>query len=96
MDEAGPLDQLTLTTMVNGERRQHDTTAHLIFSIPKLVAYISSFTALEPGDVVLTGTPPGAGARLKPPVFLQPGDVVEVSVSSAGTLVNHVEDEVPA
>jgi len=96
MDEAGALDELTITTLVNGERRQHDTTAHLIFSIPKLVAYISSFTALEPGDVILTGTPPGAGARLKPPVFLQPGDVVEVSVSSAGTLVNHVEDEVPA
>jgi len=96
LDELGPLDQLTVTTLVNGEPRQHDTTAHLIFSIPRLLAYISAFTALEPGDVILTGTPPGAGARRQPPVFLQPGDRIEVSVGPVGTLVNHVEDEAPA
>lgn len=93
LDDVGPLDQLTVTTEVNGERRQHDTTRHLLFSIPRLLAYLSSFTALEPGDVILTGTPPGAGARRQPPVFLQPGDVVNVSVGSVGTLVNRVEDE---
>lgn len=93
LDEAGPLDDLTVTTVVNGDRRQHGTTQNLIFSIPKLLAYISSFTALEAGDVILTGTPPGAGARRKPPVYLQPGDRVDVTVSSVGTLSNTVEDE---
>lgn len=58
--------------------------------------YVSSFTALEVGDVILTGTPPGAGARRKPPVFLQPGDEVRVTVSAVGTLVNVVQDETPA
>jgi 5-carboxymethyl-2-hydroxymuconate isomerase len=93
LDEVGPLDALTVTTTVNGERRQHDTTAHLIFSIPRLLAYVSSFTALESGDVILTGTPPGAGARRQPPVYLQPGDRVEVTVDGVGTLSNAVEDE---
>jgi len=96
LDEAGPLGDLSVTTMVNGDRRQHDTTAHLIFSIPALIAYVSTFTALEPGDVILTGTPPGAGARRTPPVFLQPGDIVEVTVGPVGTLVNRVEDEATA
>jgi 5-carboxymethyl-2-hydroxymuconate isomerase len=96
LDEAGPLDRLALTTVVNGERRQHDTTARLIFPIPRLIAYISSFTTLQPGDVILTGTPPGAGARRQPPVYLQSGDVVEVTVGGVGTLANPVEDEAPA
>ncbi len=93
LDEAGPLDQLTVTTTVNGERRQHDTTGHLIFTIPRLLAYISTFTALETGDVILTGTPPGAGARRTPPVFLQPGDLVDVTVSGVGMLSNTVANE---
>jgi 2-keto-4-pentenoate hydratase/2-oxohepta-3-ene-1,7-dioic acid hydratase in catechol pathway len=93
LDEAGPLDALTVTTLVNGERRQHDTTAHLIFSIPRLLAYISTFTTLEPGDVILTGTPPGAGARRQPPIYLRAGDRVEVTVDGVGTLSNVVEDE---
>ena len=93
LDELGSLDDLVVTTTVNGERRQHDTARHLIFSIPRLLAYLSTFTALEPGDVILTGTPPGAGARLHPPVYLQPGDRVEVTVDGVGTLSNVVEDE---
>ena len=93
LDEVGPLDALTVTTRVNGEPRQHDTTAHLIFSIPRLLAYVSTFTSLEPGDVILTGTPPGAGARRQPPVFLEAGDRVEVTVDGVGTLSNVVEDE---
>ena len=76
-----------------GEPRQHDTTAHLIFSIPRLLAYVSTFTTLEPGDVILTGTPPGAGARRTPPVFLQAGDRVDVTVDGVGTLSNVVEQE---
>ena len=93
LDEVGPLDALTVTTLVNSERRQHDTTAHLIFSIPRLLAYVSTFTALEPGDVILSGTPPGAGARRQPPVYLQAGDRVEVTIDGVGTLSNVVEDE---
>jgi 2-keto-4-pentenoate hydratase/2-oxohepta-3-ene-1,7-dioic acid hydratase in catechol pathway len=96
LDEVGPLDDLTVTTTVNGERRQHDTTRHLIFPIPRLIAYISSFAALEPGDVILTGTPPGAGARREPPVYLVPGDRVEVTVAGVGTLSNVVQDEAAA
>ena len=93
LDEVGPLDALAVTTTVNGQMRQHDTTAHLIFSIPRLLAYVSTFTALEPGDVILTGTPPGAGARLQPPVYLQPGDRIDVTVAAVGTLSNPVEGE---
>jgi 5-carboxymethyl-2-hydroxymuconate isomerase len=93
LDEVGPLDALAVTTIVNGETRQQDTTAHLIFSIPRLLAYISTFTTLEPGDVILTGTPPGAGARRTPPVFLQAGDRVDVTVDGVGTLSNVVEQE---
>lgn len=96
IDEVGALDALSVTTFVNGERRQHDTTAHLLFSIPRLLAYVSAFTALEPGDVILTGTPPGAGARRQPPVYLQPGDRIDVTVGGVGTLSNVVEDETEA
>jgi 5-carboxymethyl-2-hydroxymuconate isomerase len=93
LDDVGPLDALTVATTVNGEQRQHDTTAHLLFSIPRLLAYVSTFTALEPGDVILTGTPPGAGARRQPPIYLEAGDRVDVTVDGVGTLSNVVEDE---
>ena len=65
----------------------------MLFPIPHLIAYISSFCTLLPGDVILTGTPTGAGARFDPPRYLVPGDVVEVDVSHVGTLVNVVADE---
>lgn len=84
---------LEVTTLVNGERRQHDTTENLIFSFGYLLHYISSFTTLVPGDVVSTGTPVGAGARFDPPKWLKPGDVVEVTVPGIGTLRNKVADE---
>jgi len=92
-DEAPDFGALTVTTRVNGEVRQHDTTAHLVFSFAALIAYISTWTALVPGDVIATGTPIGAGARFKPPKWLRPGDVVEVEVSGVGTLSNPVADE---
>ncbi|MFN8061038.1 MAG: fumarylacetoacetate hydrolase family protein [Vicinamibacterales bacterium] len=95
LDEAPPLDRLSVTTRVNGETRQHDTTDHLLFSIPRLVEYVSTFMALFPGDVIATGTPTGAGARFDPPRFLRPGDRVEVTVSGVGTLSNDVADEIP-
>ena len=81
-------------TRDNGELRQNDTTAHLIFSFAQLIAYISSWTALAPGDVIATGTPIGAGARFKPPRWLVPGDKVEVEVSGVGVLSNPIRDEV--
>jgi 2-keto-4-pentenoate hydratase/2-oxohepta-3-ene-1,7-dioic acid hydratase in catechol pathway len=92
-DEIDPAKPLHLTTKVNGETRQDDTTANLIFSFADLLAYITIFTTLEPGDIVVTGTPVGAGARFDPPRWLKAGDVVEVSVPEIGTLSNRVVDE---
>ncbi len=95
-DEFARFDDLRVTTRVNGEVRQNDTTGRLIFPFAALIAYISTWTRLEPGDVIATGTPTGAGVRFKPPRWLAPGDVVEVEVSGVGTLSNTVVDEVPA
>jgi 2-keto-4-pentenoate hydratase/2-oxohepta-3-ene-1,7-dioic acid hydratase in catechol pathway len=91
-DEFDGFDSLPIQTRVNGELRQDDTTANLIFPFDYLIAYISSFTTLKPGDVISTGTPPGAGARFDPPVYLNPGDVVEISSPALGTLRNGVVD----
>lgn len=84
---------LHLTTKVNGETRQDDTTANLIFTFADLIAYISTFTALKSGDLIVTGTPTGAGARFDPPRWLVPGDVVEIAVPEIGTLRNEVAAE---
>jgi 5-carboxymethyl-2-hydroxymuconate isomerase len=84
---------LRVTTRVNGETRQDDTTAHLMFPFAFLIRYISTWTTLKPGDVIATGTPTGAGARFDPPRYLKPGDIVEVEVSGAGVLSNAVADE---
>ena len=84
---------IRLTTRVNGEIRQDDRTGRMIFSFRKLINYISTFTTLMPGDIIVTGTPTGAGARLTPPVWLKPGDVVEVEADGIGTLRNTVADE---
>jgi 5-carboxymethyl-2-hydroxymuconate isomerase len=92
VDEFAGFDSIPVQTRVNGELRQDDTTASLIFGFDDLIAYISSFTTLRAGDVISTGTPPGAGARLDPPVYLKPGDVVEVSSPAIGTLRNGVVD----
>ncbi len=92
-DEIDPAKPLHLVTKVNGEIRQDDTTANLIFSFAELIAYITIFTTLKPGDIIVTGTPVGAGARFDPPRWLVPGDVVEVSVPELGTLRNRVADE---
>lgn len=85
---------LRVQTRVNGEVRQDDTTARLMFDFSFLIHYLSTFTTLEPGDVIVTGTPTGAGIRFDPPRFLQPGDVVEVEVSGVGCLRNPVEREI--
>ncbi|MCD0501999.1 fumarylacetoacetate hydrolase family protein [Bordetella petrii] len=95
-DEFDGYDNLTVTTRVNGEVRQHDSTANLMFSFRYLIHYISTWTALQPGDIISTGTPVGAGVRFDPPRFLQPGDRVEVEVSGVGVLANSVADEAEA
>jgi 5-carboxymethyl-2-hydroxymuconate isomerase len=84
---------LHLTTRVNGDVRQDDTTENLIFSFARLIAYLSSFMRLTPGDVIATGTPTGAGARFDPPRYLKAGDEVEVEVSRVGLLRNRVVDD---
>lgn len=78
---------------VNGVEMQRSTTDLLIFDVPALIAYISTFTELAPGDVIATGTPGGVGWKRDPQVFLRAGDVVEVTVRGVGTLRNSVEDE---
>jgi len=91
-DEAQIAD-IRLTTRVNGELRQDDRTGRMIFGFRYLINYISTFTTLAPGDVIITGTPTGAGARFDPPRFLQPGDVIEVAAENIGVLRNGVVDE---
>jgi len=84
---------LRLTTRVNGELRQDDRTSRMIFGFRYLINYISTFTTLVPGDVIVTGTPTGAGARFDPPRYLVPGDVIEVEAETIGVLRNGVVDE---
>ena len=91
--DSWPGAALRVITRVNGEVRQDDTADHLIFPIPRLLAYISSFCTLEPGDVIATGTPTGAGARMDPPRYLVPGDLVEIEIPGVCVLRNPVEDE---
>ena len=69
---------------VNGETRQKGSTSTMIFSVPYLVAYITQFCVLEPGDVVTTGTPPGVGSGMKPPQYLKAGDVMELTIEGIG------------
>ncbi|OWV72713.1 2-hydroxyhepta-2,4-diene-1,7-dioate isomerase [Rhizobium sp. R339] len=88
------LADIRLETRVNGEVRQSDRTSRMIFSFRKIVNYISTFTTLVPGDVIVTGTPTGAGARFDPPIWLKSGDVVEVEADGLGVLRNTIADEV--
>lgn len=82
-DELDP-GNLAIELKVNGEVRQKGSTATMIFSIPKLLAYVTEFMVLEPGDVVTTGTPPGVGSAMKPPQYLKAGDVMELSIDGLG------------
>ena len=83
-DEIPHPNDLKLWLKVNGTQRQNSTTAQMIFHIPFLVSYISQFMTLLPGDVISTGTPPGVGLGFKPPIFLVPGDVVELGIEGLG------------
>jgi 2-keto-4-pentenoate hydratase/2-oxohepta-3-ene-1,7-dioic acid hydratase in catechol pathway len=93
VDELDPMGELRVMTRVNGEERQNDTTANLMFSFRYLISYLSTFYRLKPGDLIATGTPNGAGARFDPPKFLKAGDVVEVEVPGIGILRNEVVAE---
>ncbi|MGI5143965.1 MULTISPECIES: fumarylacetoacetate hydrolase family protein [unclassified Streptomyces] len=92
-DEVGELTELTLTTSVNGEERQRASIGDLIFDVATLIEYVSTFTPLSAGDVIVTGTPAGVGLFREPPTFLQVGDKVEVHIDRVGTLVNVVADD---
>jgi len=92
-DEISIFEPLELTTRVNGEVRQRESTERMIFPFDFLIAYLSTFATLLPGDVIVTGTPTGAGVRFDPPRWLRPGDRVEVEVPQIGVLRNIVEDE---
>ena len=87
------LDDARIITKVNGQVRQDDVLSRMMHPIRREIEYISTFMTLEPGDIIVTGTPTGSGARLDPPQYLKPGDVVEIEVEGIGTLCNTIEDE---
>jgi 2-keto-4-pentenoate hydratase/2-oxohepta-3-ene-1,7-dioic acid hydratase in catechol pathway len=92
-DEVGDAERLRIQLRLNGQTMQDSTTSQLIYGIAHLVAYLSQVVTLEPGDLVFTGTPPGVGMARKPPVFLKPGDLVEVEIERLGLLRNRVVAE---
>ncbi|WP_164098349.1 fumarylacetoacetate hydrolase family protein, partial [Serratia marcescens] len=82
-----------ITTRLNGQTVQQDNTGSMLYSIAALIAYISTFSALSPGDVILTGTPGGIGKKRTPPLLMQPGDRVEVEIEQIGCLMNTVRSD---
>jgi 2,4-diketo-3-deoxy-L-fuconate hydrolase len=85
LDEVGDLNNLGLWLDLNGKRMQTGNTATLIFDVPTLISYVSQFMSLQPGDVISTGTPPGVGLGMKPPLFLKEGDVMELGIDKLGS-----------
>ncbi|MEE2998816.1 MAG: fumarylacetoacetate hydrolase family protein [Pseudomonadota bacterium] len=92
-EEVGDLEQLSIQTRVNNEVRQEDSISNMIFKFPYLLSYLSTFFELKPGDLIATGTPVGAGARFDPPIWLKPGDLLEIEVPKVGNLRNTFADE---
>lgn len=92
-DEIAADQKLTLVTRLNGQELQRATTDMMVHSIPRQIAYISSFIPLEAGDVIVTGTPGGVGNKRTPPLFMKPGDVCEIEVDAIGVLRNGIRDE---
>ncbi len=92
-DEVPNVGDLTLTTRLNGQEVQHGRLDDLIFDVPTLIAYVSAFTPLVVGDVISTGTPEGVGFARKPPLFMKPGDAIEVEISRIGVLKNEIVAE---
>jgi len=91
-DEIPPGSKMTLSCRLNGQQMQHATTEQMIFKIPKIIEYVSTWTTLAPGDVLVTGTPGGVGARRTPPVWMKPGDKVEIEIDKVGILENTIAD----
>ncbi|MGC2122617.1 MAG: fumarylacetoacetate hydrolase family protein [Xanthobacteraceae bacterium] len=92
-DEIPDPGRLTLMTRLNGKEVQHSPTDLLIYSIPQIIAFCSDFTALAPGDVIATGTPEGVGHSRKPPLWMKPGDTLEVEITGIGTLRARIGEE---
>ncbi len=90
-DEIPDPHNLAIKTRLNGKVLQDANTSQLIFRIPELIAYISSFTTIAPGDIIATGTPAGVGFARNPPIFMKAGDVVEVDIEGIGVLRNRME-----
>ena len=91
-DEIPPNTKMTLSCRLNGEVMQKATTEQMIFKIPKIIEYVSTWTTLQPGDVLVTGTPGGVGARRTPPIWMKPGDKVEIEIDKVGILENSIAD----
>lgn len=87
------ITDIALETRVNSEVRQSDRTGRMLFPVARQVAYISTFTTLVPGDIIVSGTPTGAGARFDPPKWLVPGDQIQITADSIGTLTKEVRGE---
>lgn len=92
-DEIPDPKVLTLTTYLNDQEMQHDSVKNLVHSVPELVSYISTFTSLSAGDVILTGSPGGVGKKRQPPIFMKDGDKIEVEITGIGRLTNYVVAE---
>jgi 2-keto-4-pentenoate hydratase/2-oxohepta-3-ene-1,7-dioic acid hydratase in catechol pathway len=92
-EELGPLDDLRIQTRLNGEVVQEATFGQMIFDIARQIEYCSSFTRLEAGDVIASGTPGGVGAKRNPPLWMKPGDIVEVEIDKLGILRNPITQE---
>jgi 2-keto-4-pentenoate hydratase/2-oxohepta-3-ene-1,7-dioic acid hydratase in catechol pathway len=92
-DEIPDPHKLGIRLRLNGQTMQESSTSQLIFGVDELIAYLSQVFTLEPGDMIFTGTPPGVGMARKPPVWLKPGDTVEVEIDHLGMLLNHVAAE---
>ena len=92
-EEAPPVNEMRLKTRLNGQVMQDASVADMIFKIDQIIAYCSGFTRLSAGDVILTGSPVGAGHRRNPKIFMKPGDTIEIEISGVGRLINSIEDE---
>jgi 2-keto-4-pentenoate hydratase/2-oxohepta-3-ene-1,7-dioic acid hydratase in catechol pathway len=92
--EAGDLADVHVVTRLNGVVMQDQPIREMIFPMSAVIAYISSFTPLAPGDIIATGTPGGVGAKRQPPVWMKPGDTISVEIGPVGTLTNIIADEI--